>query len=411
LLNYSPSFSNYLLAIDSNTSELVIISIFIGYFIFFSINDTFNEDKLNKTIFNKNIILNRHLYLSAGLLTSFFVITYLISLVVKYPTPYQLSYTFTNLYSTSFPNTSIGLLTLLVGYIGIIKYCNDPKLYNKSSFSFYAATIMIFFIMIKLYLGYTWLSDLLGAILVSCCLLLIFCIIYWQKPVQNIDLKKFHIVSLIIIGSVVTVNTLHVYFTHNFHGYNIATLQQNVETQDLAMTDWQKQTDLFNGSTDPIINVQWLGDLEKIQTALKLQGWQEQPSLNFKSMLVFLENTPDISKLPVLPSYYQDHHVRLVFSKVTQNNKILTLRLWQSQYLINTKTLWVGTIEYLKPQPYFNTVTVLKHWPQREFSDALDIFMDTLKKDKSLHYNLIINKDHVLTDGDLEIILISQLDQ
>ncbi len=410
LLNYSPSVSNILLAIDSNTSELVIISIFIGYFIFFSINDTFNEDKLNKTIFHRKFLLNRHLYLSTGLLTSFFVITYLISLLVKYPTPYQLTYSYTNLYSTSFPNTSMGLLTLLVGYIGIIKYCNDPKLYNKSSFSFYASSILIIFILLKLYLGYTWLSDLIGAILISSCLLLIFCIIYWQKPVQNIDLKKFHIVSWIIISIVVITNTLHVYLTHHVDEYNITTVRQNVDTYELPMADWQKQADLFNTSTDPIINVQWLGDLEKIQTILLASKWQAHPSLDFKSMLLFLENNPDISKLPVLPSYFQDHHVRLVFSKPSTNNKILILRLWQSQYLINNQTLWVGTVEYLKPLQYFNTITVLRHWPQREFSDALDVLTETLKKNKSIHYNIIVNKDHVLTDGDLEIMLISQLD-
>ena len=410
LLNYSPSVSNVLLLIDSNTSELAIISIFVGYFIFFSINDTFNEEKLNKTIGNKNIILNRHLYQSAGLLTAFFVTTYLISLLVKYPTPYQLSYTYTNLYSTSFPNTSMGLLTLLVGYIGIIKYCNDPKLYSKSSFSLYAAAILIFFILLKLYLGYTWFSDIIGAILISTCLLLIFCIIYWQKPVENIDLKKFNIVSAIIITTVIAINTTYVYFYHNLNEYNIATVRQNVDTQELLITDWQDQTNLFASSTDPIINVQWLGDLDDIKNILQRQKWQEQPPINFKSMLSFLENNPDITKLPVLPSYYQDHHVRLVYSKPSTSNKILTLRLWQSQYTIDGKTLWVGTVEYLKPFKYFDSITVLRHWPQREFSDSVNVLNDAIKTEKTISSKILVFKDQTLTDGELDIALIKPSD-
>lgn len=414
LILNTQSISNILLILDSNSSESILLLIFIGYFIYFAINSTFNKHKLNTTIFNHQIILNRHLYLSSGLLISFFLTTYIISHIVKYPTPYQLSYVYTNLYSTSFPNTSIGLLTLLLGYIAVIKYCNDPKQYQQSSYNIYAGLILTIFIGFKLYLGYVWLTDVIGAILISSCLLLIFCIFYWQKPIENINIKNFNLVSLSLISCIIVANTGVYYFQKNHDQYNINTVRQNLDTEQLLYQDWQHQQDLFIHVSDPIINIQWLGNIDTINALLRKQGWEEQPRFNFKTMLVFLENNPAMTSIPLLPTYYQDHAAVLVMSKLDQNNKIITIRLWQSEYTlakdnINTQTLWVGTVEYFKPQKLFNFITILRHWPQREFSDAAHSFVNILNKIPEVKCKVITDSNQTLTDDNLKIMLVTFL--
>ncbi|MBP9722956.1 MAG: VTT domain-containing protein [Gammaproteobacteria bacterium] len=406
LLNTSTELNRVLLILDSNVSEIVLLSIFLGYFVYFSVTAAFNRDRINTKILSKHFIVNRAIYISTGLLAAFFLSTYLIAHIVKYPMPYQLSYTYANLYSTSFPNTSVGLLALLIGYVGIIKYSSNPKEYVKSSYNFYAGTILIFFCLLKLYLGYIWLSDIFGAILISCCLLLIFCIFYWQKPIENINKQNFNIASLVIILSIVTVNTTISYLKNTTTEYNLATIRQNLDTDELNMSVWQAQSNLFSNSTDPIINIQWLGDLDTIKQQLTNKNWYQPPTFGFKSMLSFLEVNPEITNLPVLPTYYQDHLPVLVLSKKDQNNRILTLRLWQSPYIIANQTLWVGTIEYFKPQKIFNNFTVLKHWPQREFSDAPNSLIANL--DKKNHYKIINVPQQNLTDDELKIILISE---
>lgn len=408
LLNTSPILNHILLIIDSNVSELLLIIIFLGYFIYFAINNSFNHQRVNTTIFNKQFIINRPIYISSGLLLAFFATTYFVSYIVKYPAPYQLASTYSNLYRTSFPNVSIGLLALLIGYIGIIKYSNDPKEFVKSSYNFLAGCILILFILIKLYLGQVWLSDILGAILLSCCLLLIFCIFYWQKPIENINKKQFNIASCFIIFTICFVNTCIVYLSNIKPDYNLATVHQNLDTEDLDFEAWHTQDNLFSSTSDPVINIQWLGDIENIQLVLQENLWQSQPAFGFKSILNHLENDPKISNLPITPAYYQDHPPVITYSRQEQNNKILVIRLWQSPYFINNKTLWVGTVEYFKPQKLFDTLVVLKHWPQREFSDAIDNFTKILNpKQKQLNSKIITISDQTLADDDLKILLLN----
>jgi membrane protein DedA with SNARE-associated domain len=395
LLIFEPNVYKVLLTIDSYSSIFSLLLIFSAFTLYFALTNYTSGGLIN---------LRRTLSLSVSLLVSYFIVTFAISYFIQYPKPFQIDYEY-SLFS-SFPNLSLGLLTLTIGYIGIIRFCNDPKAYKNSNYAFYAASIIILFLIIKLILGYTWLSDLNGAILISSCLLLIFCIIYWQNPIENINIKQLNTITLLFILITIVCNTTVIYFYSNLELYNLKKLNQNIEYESITVQEWQQQDNLFKDIKEPIINIQWLADKNFLLHTLKQKGWYKQPDFTFTNMLLFLKNEPQITELPLLPVYYQDHHASITVSKIDTNNKIINLRLWESEYKINKVPIWIGTIQYLKPQKFFNILTVLDHWPRAEFADAMNKLEQDIKKNTSLATKIIYD-EHYFIDEELKIMLIN----
>lgn len=443
LLLFNPSFAQTLLYIDINSSIISLSALYIifcAYFYFThkytntnittSSNTAHTSHSTSNTSANNSSVLNRFLMLSLGLLF-FFYLTFLgISYLLHYPKPFKLDYDFTSRWFNSFPNLSLGLLTLLFGYIGIIKYCNNPKLYKRSNFNFLAISTITLFAIVKLFIGYTWLSDLLGALLVSGCILLVFCIIYWQHPLEKINIKQLKKFSLLAVLVVFLSNISTIYFNANVKAYNIKRVKQNLNTIAITQEQWLNQNNqsantkietipesqlrLFDNTIEPIINIQWLANKRDLIKILKANNWQKQSDFNFENMLKLLENQPNITKMPLVPHYYQDHHSSIVLFKLESNNKILSLRLWESEYTINNKTVWAGTVQYMKPKKYFNTFTVLSHWPEKEFANSVNVLEQDLKTlgtletlgNKNILNTKIISSNHLLIDEKLKIILI-----
>ena len=401
LLFYDHGFSKVLIMLDHLTSVLSLTVIFVGYLIYFVCK--------NYSTHNKTANVRYLITLSVSLLLVYFATSYVISYIVKYPRPFAINFTESYIYYYSFPSIRMGLLTLLVGYIGIIKYCNSPSDYNKSYYNFTAIMILVLFFLVKIILGYSWLSDLLGGMLIAGCLLLAFCILYWQAPIQNINNKHLNIFSGIFITLAVIINSAIFYninIVNNFEKYNIKTTDYNPDSIPLTMETWLSQTNLFHAYKDPIINIQWLGDEDQLVNTLAKNGWYRQPHFNFKTVLKFFENNPEIKELPMLPSYYRDHNANIVLSKVDSNNKIINLRLWESEYKIDELPLWIGTIQYLKPQKFFDLFTVLTHWPRAEFADVMDKLEVDIKKIHNLDKTYIYDQ-HYFLDEDLKIMLIN----
>ncbi len=388
-------YNNLLLTIYNNCNLTVLLLSFVyilGYFALASIN---TSDK-NIFVFKRTIIL------TSALLLSFFATFYFLTKTIAYPSPYELNY---NIFYYSFPNLNIGLLTLLLGYLGVIKYCNNPIAYKYSSFGFYAIAILTLFVLLSLYMGYAWVSDIIGAILISSCLLLIFCIIYWQDPLENLDFKHFYKIGSIIFTCMILINSSVFYF-YSKNKHDILSANSHIISTEINLTDWQQQPDeLFDSINDPIINVHWLEDKENIIQILTDANWHKHPDFNFSNLLKIFKNHPDINEIPLQPKFYQDNAAKINYSKYEGNNKILNIRLWQSEYKINGKNLWIGTIEFLKSKKYFNLFTTLGHWPTAEFANSTEQLALDLQNHK-VDYK-IISSENKHIDEQLKIILIN----
>lgn len=415
LMTYSENINHFLLTIDNSSSVTSIFLIFTGLILLFIA--AAKSSTVARSLFikhpskNQTRALYRTALISIGLIVTYFCFGYLSSIIVQYPKPFNLN---NNSFSWfySFPDINMGLLTLLAGYLSIIKYCHKPRQYVNSSYTLYSISILLLFFALKLYLGHSWFSDLIGAVLLSSCVLLAFCIIYWQNPLVNINYNNFNKYITIICLSILTVVNFRFYQqnrTNAFANYDIKQAAIIQEPINIDQKDWL-DNNLFSETADPIINVQWLGHKKQIIESLTRRGWYEQPKFNFDTLLTLFINKPTANQLPLIPKYYLDNNSIITLSKLAPNNKILNLRLWQSEYQVDEKTLWVGTVQYFKPKKSFDLVTYLEHWPRAEFGDSLEKFaneVNNLLINNERLSSKIIQSDHSGVDDNLKIIYIN----
>lgn len=424
------TFYTVVLAINNLSSILLLSSIFvilllsITYLNFTSSRIICFKEHINLS----NFRTYHHLYSGLLLLLCFFAVNYLIAYLTQYSPPREIVYIsrfdFINkLYISSMPNIEIGLLTLLLGYIGIINYCNNTKIIKQSSFILYTVLIMLLFCSIKLYLGVAWLSDILGSVLISSCLLLAFTLLYWQNPLQKLDNKKFNIFILIILSIYITfcsINFICLQKDNVINQIQLNKTSQIENTKQINLNQWYNQNNqdnqqnnsqdlpqnLFINSKNPIINTQWLSTKNNIIKILEANNWNKHIDFNFGSMINLLEAKPKLKNMPILPAYYLDHPASITYSKSYAENKLISIRLWQTEYKINNIPLWAGNISYFKPKKYFDFITVLQHWPYAEFGDVLDVFKQELDLNNNISYKIISEQNQSLVDGNLDIILI-----
>ena len=119
---------------------------------------------------------------------------------------------------------------------------------------------------------------------------------------------------------------------------------------------WQQQGDYFPlyrvnrfGLSVNVFNVQWLDDLNTIQDELIKNGWEVPPKHDWLSILYRISSVQSTEHLPLVSPIYLDKRPELVLIKyVNDNQKLVILRLWKSQFLVDPiqQPLWLGSIEH-----------------------------------------------------------------
>jgi len=105
-----------------------------------------------------------------------------------------------------------------------------------------------------------------------------------------------------------------------------------------------------------LLNIQFLGDKNRLENLLIKQGWQKP---NFDSPLSFIERVAakdKLKQLPVFPQLLHNQSPELTLYKTTPNKPIIILRLWKSNYQTKDSQypLWIGSLHY--------RLIYQKHW-------------------------------------------------
>ena len=103
------------------------------------------------------------------------------------------------------------------------------------------------------------------------------------------------------------------------------------------------RVDAVGNSRQPL-NVQWRGDLARIDAALRTAGWEAPPPLSWESALHWLAVHASIDELPVLPQVHAGAHQALVLRKKISRDEQWLIRLWPSHTYAGGAPVWVGTL-------------------------------------------------------------------
>lgn len=204
----------------------------------------------------------------------------------------------------------------------------------------------------RLYFGVHWLTDVIGAGLLASSILMLIILSYNRKVTKNIKPRGVIITLLITFALSYSIN---VYTSFNKLKHEYTLLESPLYT--ITLDSWWNQSgDYFPlyrvnrlGRTSTVFNVQWLGSITEIKDVLLKNGWKTPPELNWLNALYRITAIDSTEHLPLLSPLYLDKHPVLILTKQNSDSKkLVILRFWASQFLINNtqEPLWLGTIEY-----------------------------------------------------------------
>lgn len=211
----------------------------------------------------------------------------------------------------------------------------------------------------RIYLGAHWFTDVLSSWMLSAALLIVIIISYRHRPE-----KRIHPLSVLIVSVVSLALTFSFYHARRFDQVKIGYNEVNWPTLQISMDDWWQNNDAIPNFRSSLfgfpslqINIEWVGNLDKVKDSLLKEGWSKPPVRNWISTIHRIADVSSAEYLPMISPQYLDKKPALVFTRTiidTKNEKrLLVLRLWNANRIMDPghATMWVGIVSIV-PRAY-----------------------------------------------------------
>ena len=250
----------------------------------------------------------------------------------------------------SFPSGHTASSLALFGYITFLIAHNDKRWFKLTAYGITASIIIIVAIS-RLYLNVHWLSDIIGSLLLSSCLLGIISIAYRRKERHN-RYRALPLLAILMLGQII----FGTWYSHRYAQKLQTKLQLQEAPHYINENQWWAsphsllpiyRNNRFAKPTQ-ILNVQWAGSLSSIKKTLIQQGWQEPSHFGLHALKQQL-----LGKKLILfsrSSQLQHHKALLILIKpLTQEEAYLVIRLWDINYHTGMKSIYLGNISHYIP--------------------------------------------------------------
>ena len=243
----------------------------------------------------------------------------------------------------SFPSAHSAMGLSVYGFIAIL-IANGMR-YNLRSIPYVTATLLVISIAFsRLYLGAHWLNDIAGAILIALICLSVTGISY-QRHIKH--QYASHTLSVLVVLTLITSITVHLNlnFKRELKRYTPVTQTLTFDPKQWFDQGWRKRAAFrfdLRGHKDQPISLQYFGNLETLKAALIKNGWQASAKFKVSSLVHWIEKTPSLKRLPVLPQVNNGHHEKLLLVKQV-NQQRFVIRFWRSNFVAaNGTRLYLG---------------------------------------------------------------------
>ena len=251
-----------------------------------------------------------------------------------------------------FPSCHTTMGVILYGFI-VLMLTRDMKAAIRWK-SFATILLISFAISVsRLYLGVSWLSDVLGGFFIGTGLVVLAGIAWFENPAEKIPEVLLPIVVVLVV---VVAGGWHATEHHEkdlvFYAprHHIKTVKYSVWLDN----GWKKisawKFDIEGERKQPL-TLQFAGSLQNFTQHLHTEGWHSPVPMNLKNFLGIFSPHVSIDKFPVLPHLHSGlfDSLRLVYHKKGSTTRWV-LRLWPSDFRISTakgevRPLFAGTIE------------------------------------------------------------------
>lgn len=287
---------------------------------------------------------------------------------------------YSNAESFSFPSGHTTLATTI--YVGTAMLIASTMQARRWLVYFPAVIVATLVGISRLYLGAHWFTDVVGAWLLSCTILMLITLSYHRY--KEAPIKKLHITLVAFTALCITYT---IYYSLYFVDLKTKYTQLEWPTVNVQMKEWwlrdsnipDLRVSLF-GFPSQRINVEWVGKLDDIRKTLAHEGWETPPPRDLISTLHRIADIHSSEYLPLVSPQYLDKTPVLILSKYVRNGKrLLVLRLWAANRQMSDShtPLWVGVVGY-SPRPY--------SWLFRKSLREFNVDQKTVLSSRSSHW-------------------------
>lgn len=286
-----------------------------------------------------------------------FILCFVIKLETAIPRPEGLIYAS---HQFSFPSAHALTATLIFGLAAAFIQPALSLKYRWVPWTI-AIPLILFIAFSRIYLGMHWFTDIIGSLTLGLACLTLGLFIHRRIEPKPVPMRAILLPGVIVISIMFSIYGVFFYpkiQTELLRQWPTYTLSEKIWWQGQGDTNGLYRTGAFKRQAT-VFDVQWLGTLDSVKSALEKAGWKAIPKLNFKTGVMLLANNPPALTFPVMPKFHRDRLPILAVTKELNSTKRIVLQLWRSDYLTNQGIpLWVGTLrleESSHPLPLVTT--------------------------------------------------------
>ncbi|OOZ38107.1 hypothetical protein BOW53_16540 [Solemya pervernicosa gill symbiont] len=264
---------------------------------------------------------------------------------LQIPRPIEI---YDGLSSFSFPSGHTTMSVVIYGFLAVL--IARELTASRRLWAYLAAGLLITPIALsRLYLGAHWLSDVAGGIALGLGWVAIIGLAYRRHPATRLPLRPLLSLTavMLIISAAINIGLRH---SSDLERY-AAQEERAVWQQQAWLNDqWQLlpawRHDLRNRREEPM-QIQWRGELDKIEATLLNAGWQHPVELTPRTALLWLSADPSLEQLPLSPKVHAGKYETLALIRPNrQGDGHYVLRLWSTGVEIgdSAQPLWLGAL-------------------------------------------------------------------
>lgn len=252
--------------------------------------------------------------------------------------------------SNSFPSGHSALSVAIYGFMAFLIARNFTKTSQRKYVYGFFSTLCLLIMISRLYLGAHWLTDVVTSAILSLTIVIVTVISFRRVKSVKVKLPGFILVAVLSLAA-----GFPWQLTHNYAELNQIYTPYWPTYQASLNTWWHQNTTnppLYRpnrlGRPVEIMNIQWVGQLDDIQTRLIGTGWKTAPKMTLVELVNRIASGDEEKELPIFSPLYLGQKPAFTAIKYSSENHIMILRLWASnvQFSDSDLPLWVGTITY-----------------------------------------------------------------
>lgn len=247
-----------------------------------------------------------------------------------------------------FPANNLAIATIVFSFM-LLRFSLNYSPTIIKYLKFFIITVLTLASIALLYLGDNWFIGTLDAIFIGLSITLIHWIFYRRQNQNRLPngILILPIISyLLVTFIIITLNLKPSMQDHTPKSQQFMLTPEAWWNQKKPILPMYTNNRL--GRPAGLINIQYLGSLHYLQSALENGGWKKQSS-SFLSLL-FSKNFRVQSQLPLKTQFYLNQKPQLIMTYGREHAKpLLILSIWRSNFhlLHHHQPLWLGSI-----QPY-----------------------------------------------------------